>query len=92
MQTSTQTDPPSLNDEENIEAQFEITEKAKKRHDEAITQLDKLQEQAPKREAELKKLLDERTAKLQAKEKEVADLQAANIEATQQMAREEEKR
>ena len=35
---------------------------------------------------------DESTTKLQAREKEVANLQAANTEATQRLAREEEKR
>ena len=69
-----------------------IVEKAKERHEEAMTKLGKLREQAAEREADLKRLLDERTNKLQAMEKEVADLQAANTEATQRLAREEEKR
>ena len=49
-------------------------------------------EQAIKREANLKKLLEERTAKLQAMEKELADLQTANTEATRRLAKEEEMR
>ena len=69
-----------------------IVEKAKERHEEAMTKLGKLREQAAKCEAKLKKLLDERTTKLQAMEKEVVDLQAANTEATQRSANKEEMR
>ena len=50
------------------------------------------EEQAAKREAEQKRLLEERTPKLQAMEREVVDLQAANTEATQRLAKEEETR
>ena len=78
MQASTQTEPPSRNYKEELKAQVAITEEAKKRRDEAIAQLGELQEQAAKREADLKRLLDERMAKLQAMEKEVADLQPHN--------------
>ena len=46
----------------------------KKCDEEVITQLGKLCEQADEREATLKRLLEEHMAKLQAMEKEVADL------------------
>ena len=55
-----------------------IAEKTKEYHEESLVELGKLQEQAAKREADLKRLLDERMAKLQAMEKEVADLQPHN--------------
>ena len=64
MPASTQTDPPSRNYEEELKAQVIIIEEAKKRHNEAIAQLDELQEQAVGRKADLKRHLDERTAKL----------------------------
>ena len=63
-----------------------------KPHEEDIAQLGKLREQATKREADLRRLLEERTAKLQAMEKELADLQTANTEATRRLAKEEEMR
>ena len=71
------------NYKEELEAQIAITTKTNKRHEEDIAQLGKLREQATKREADLKRLLEERTTKLQALEKEVADLQATNTGATQ---------
>ena len=55
-----------------------IVEKSKKRHEQAMAELGKLREQATKRKAELQRLLEERTTKIQATEKEVADLHAAN--------------
>ena len=92
MQACNQTEPPTRNYEEELEAQFAITKNTKKCYDEAIAQLDELWEQAAEREADLKRLLDERTTKLQGMEKEVAVLQAANTDATQRLAKEEEKR
>ena len=74
MHTSTQTEPPTRNYEEEIAAQMAIVEKAKERHQEAMAELGKLREQAAKRETELKRLLEERTTKLQGTEKEVVDL------------------
>mgnify|MGYP000011052161 FL=1 len=56
-----------------------IVEKAKERHEEAMTKLGKLREQAAKCEAELQRLLEECTTKIQATEKEVVDLQVAII-------------
>ena len=44
----------------------------------------------PKREDELKRLLEERMAQLQAMEKELVDLQVANTVATERLAKEEE--
>ena len=61
MHASTQTEPPSRNYEEELEAQVTIIKKAKKRHDEAIAQLSKLREEVIEREADLKKLLDDVT-------------------------------
>ena len=92
VQASAQTEPPSRNYEEDLKAHVAITEEAKKHHNEAITQLSELREQAAEREVDLKQLLDERTTKLQAMEKEVVDLQAANTEATQRSANKEEMR
>ena len=69
-----------------------IVEKAKERHQEAMAELGKLREQAAKRKAELQRLLEERTAKLQAMEKDVSDLQAANTMATERLTKEEETR
>ena len=74
MQETTQTEPPTQNYEEEITTQIAITEKTKKRYEEDMVQLGKLREQAAKREAKLKRLLEERTTKLQAMEKEVVDL------------------
>ena len=59
-----------------------IAEKAKERHQEAMAELGKLREQAAKREADLKRLLEERMNKLQTMKKEVDDVQAANTDAT----------
>ena len=67
-----------------------IVEKSKKRHEQAMAELGKLREQATKRKAELQRLLEEHTTKIQATEKEVTDLQAANTVATQRLAKEEE--
>ena len=58
MQASAQTEPPSCNYEEELKAQVAITKEAIKRHNEAITQLGELREQAVGREADLKRLLD----------------------------------
>ena len=58
MQASAQTEPPSCNYEEELKAQVAITKEAIKRHNEAITQLGELREQAAGREADLKRLLD----------------------------------
>ena len=80
---TTQTEPPTRNNEEELKPQIAITKNTKKRHKEDVTQLGKLREQVVKREGDLKRLSKERTAKLQAMEKEVADLEAANTEATQ---------
>ena len=83
MHATTQTEPPTRNNEEELKPQIAITKNTKKRHKEDVTQLGKLREQVVKREGDLKRLSKERTAKLQAMEKEVADLEAANTEATQ---------
>ena len=74
VQATTQTEPPTRNYKEELAAQIAITAKTKKRHEEDIVQLSKLREQAAKRETELKRLLEERTTKLQGTEKEVVDL------------------
>ena len=92
VQATTQIEPPTQNNEEKLEAQIVITKNTKKRDKEDIAQLGKLREQAAKREADLKRLLKERTTKIQAMEKEVADLQAANTEATRRLAKEEKTR
>ena len=52
--------------------------------------LGKLREQAAKREAELQRLLEEHTIKIQATEKKVADLQAANTLIASRLAEAEE--
>ena len=69
VQASTQTEPPSCNYGEEIKAQLAITEEAKKCHNETIAQLGDMREQAVGREADLKRLLDKRTTKLQARER-----------------------
>ena len=92
MHATTQTEPPTRNYEEEIAAQIAITEKTKKHHEEDMAQLGKLREQVAKREAKLKRLLEERIAKLQATEKEVANIQAANTMAIERLAKEEETR
>ena len=90
MQATPQTKPPTRNYEKELKPQIPIIAETKTHHDKVIAQLGKLREQAAKREADLKRLLKERTTKIQAMEKEVADLQAANTEATQRLAKEEE--
>ena len=67
-----------------------IVEKAKERHQEAMAELGKLREQAAKRKAELQRLLEEHTTKIQATEKEVTDLQAANTLVAARLAEVEE--
>ena len=74
MQATSQTEPPTRNYEKELEAQIAITAETKTRHEEVMAQLGKLREQAAKRETELKRLLEERTTKLQGTEKEVVDL------------------
>ena len=74
MQETTQTEPPTQNYEEEITTQIAITKKTKQLHEGDMAQLGKLREQAAKRETELKRLLEERTTKLQGTEKEVVDL------------------
>ena len=74
MQATSQTEPPTRNYEKELEAQIAITAETKTRHEEVMAQLGKLREQAAKREADLKRLLEESTAKLQAMEKEVVNL------------------
>ena len=88
MQAATQTEPPSHNYKEEHKAQIALTEAAKKRHNEAIVQL---REQATGWKADLKRLLDESSAKLHAKEREVFDLQVANTEAKERLIKEEER-
>ena len=88
MQVATQTCPPSRNYQEELKAQIALVEIAQKRHNEAIAQL---REQAVGREADLKRLLAESSAKLQAKEREVLDLQVANTEAKERWIKEEER-
>ena len=56
-----------------------------------LTSIVQLQEQAAGREADLKRLLDESATKLQAKEREVFDLQVANTEAKERLIKEEER-
>ena len=92
MQSTTQTEPPTRNYEEEIVAQIAIAEQTKKHHEEDMAELDKLWENAAKCQAELQRLLDEHTAKLQATEKEVANIQAANTMAIERLAKEEETR
>ena len=92
MQVATQTEPPLRKYEEELKAQIVITEEATKRHNEAIAQLGELREQATGREGDLKRLLEESTTKLQAKEREVFDLQVANTEAKERLIKEEEQR
>ena len=75
-----------------MKAQISITEATTKRRNEGITQLGELREQAVEREANLKRLLNESTTKLQAKEREVFDLQVANTEAKERLIKEEERR
>ena len=74
-----------------MKAQISITEATTKRRNEGITQLGELREQAVEREANLKRLLNESTTKLQAKEREVFDLQVANTEAKERLIKEEER-
>ena len=90
VQASIQTEPPSRNYDEEFKGQVAITEEAKKHHGEAIAQLDELKEQAAEREADFKRLLNECIAKLQATEKEVANIQAANTMVAAQLAEAEE--
>ena len=66
MQAATQREPPSRNYKEERKAQMALTEAATKCHKETIAQL---REQVARREADLKRLLDESSAKLQAKGK-----------------------
>ena len=90
MHATTQTEPPTCNYEEEIAAQMAIVEKSKKRHEQAMAELGKLREQATKRKAELQRLLEEHTTKIQATEKEVTDLQAANTLVAARLAEVEE--
>ena len=71
MQAATQTDPPSRNYQDGLKAQIALAELAQQRHKEATGQL---REQATSREADLKRLLDESSAALKAKEREVLDV------------------
>ena len=88
MQAATQTETPSRNYEEELKTQISLIQAAQKCHNESIAQL---QEQATGREADLKRLLDESSAKLHAKEREVFDLQVANTEAKERLIKEEER-
>ena len=65
-----------------------LTEAATKCHKETIAQL---REQAVGRDAGLKRLPAKSSAKLQAKEREVFDLQVANTEAKERLIKEEER-
>ena len=61
MHATIQTEPPTWNYEQELEAQIAITKNTKKRHEEDVAQLDKLREQAAERETDLKRLLEECT-------------------------------
>ena len=92
VQASTKTKPPARNYEEELKAQVAITKEAKKCHIEAIAQLGELWEQAARWEADLKHLLDETMTKLQAKEREVLQLQVANTKVKERLINQEERR
>ena len=63
MDAYIQTETPTRNYDLEIAAQVPFAEKAKERYELAQAKLNKLREHAMKREAELQKLLEERTTK-----------------------------
>ena len=69
-------------------AELARTKHMAQQHNEAIGQI---REQAVSRETELKQRIDEHSAALKAKEKEVLDLQVALTEAKECILREEER-
>ena len=75
VQVTTQTYPPSCNYQDELTAQIALAELSQQCHNKAITQQ---REQAARRKADLEGLLAECSAALQAKEREVLDLQVAN--------------